>query len=477
MPGHPPRRDLQNDLRASTGDGAAFSVMVGSGETYLPAFVLALGHSERDSGLVAAVPRLAGAAVQLASPAGVRRLGSQRRWVVLCATLQALCFAPLAAGALAGSMSVGLVFLAASWYWASGLATGPAWNSWISTLVPPRLRARYFAARTRICQACLFLGLAAGGAILQAGRAHARTRLAFAALFTLAGVSRWISSRFLARQSEPEPLPRDSRDVGLVELVRRFRRGADGRLILFMLAMTTAVQLSAPYFHPYMLKHLGLPYAHFTALLAASFVAKISALPLLGRLARRFGPNRLLWLGAAGIAPAAALWTLTDSFAWLVLVQVFVGAAWAAYELGTFLMIFETIRPEERTSVLTFLNLADALAMFAAACAGGALLQSMGSGHGAYLRLFWLSTGARLLTLPLLARVLPAPGVPVPLAIGTDAVRPTGGELDRPILPSLPRRVLLSWRRDGGMEQSAGKDASHRDPAGPTSDGTPGAPP
>ena len=36
------RSTLRRDLCSSTGDGVTFSLMVGLGETYLPAFVLAL---------------------------------------------------------------------------------------------------------------------------------------------------------------------------------------------------------------------------------------------------------------------------------------------------------------------------------------------------------------------------------------------------------------------------------------------------
>ena len=77
---------LRRDLRAIIGDGVAFSVMVGAGESYIPAFALAAGLGEITAGLVATLPMLVGAAFQLVSPAAVRRLGSQRRWVVLCAS-------------------------------------------------------------------------------------------------------------------------------------------------------------------------------------------------------------------------------------------------------------------------------------------------------------------------------------------------------------------------------------------------------
>jgi hypothetical protein len=76
---------LERDLRAMTADGIAFSAMVGLGEAYVPAFALASGLGAVVAGLAATVPMLAGACLQMVTPAAVRRLGSYRRWVVLCA--------------------------------------------------------------------------------------------------------------------------------------------------------------------------------------------------------------------------------------------------------------------------------------------------------------------------------------------------------------------------------------------------------
>src|SRR5512145_2075504 len=92
----PPAREIprlcpapRHDMRCSIGDAASYSVMVGIGETYLAAFALALGTGEIFAGLIATLPMLAGATVQLATPWALRRLRSYRAWVVLCASLQA----------------------------------------------------------------------------------------------------------------------------------------------------------------------------------------------------------------------------------------------------------------------------------------------------------------------------------------------------------------------------------------------------
>ena len=131
---------LRRDLMAMLGEGAAANGMVGLGESYLAAFVLAMGMGQVAAGLVTTIPLLAGALLQLISPLAVRRLGSHRRWVVSCAMLQAASFVPLAVAALRGQMSVVVMFAIAAIYWGAGLSAAAGWNTWADTLVPAHLR-------------------------------------------------------------------------------------------------------------------------------------------------------------------------------------------------------------------------------------------------------------------------------------------------------------------------------------------------
>src|SRR5690606_14908808 len=140
-----------------------------------------------------------------------------------------------------------VLFGAAVVYWAANLATGPAWNTWVTTLVPVRMRARYFAGRSRITQVGTLAGLLAGGLPLQmwadGGDAGGRSATAaFAVLFLAAFAARLIASRCLARQSEPEKLPHDFRLVPVRELLGRRRGGAARPLLLYMLAVQVSVQ-------------------------------------------------------------------------------------------------------------------------------------------------------------------------------------------------------------------------------------------
>jgi MFS family permease len=433
---HTPSR-LERDLRAMVGDGIAFSAMVGIGETYVPAFALAAGLSDVVAGLVAIVPILGGAFLQLVTPMAVRRLGSYRRWVVICARLQAMSFLPLIGAALVGRISAPWLLLTMAAYWGFGMATSPAWNTWAGSLVPCERRAAFFAHRTRWSQAALFGGVLAGGLALEAGERFLGTTGIFALLFTLASASRWISARNLARQSEAPGLARSHRALPLSEMYRYLRAADAGRVLLYLVAMQVAVQIAAPFFTPFMLGPLGLPYWGFTALTAASFLARIALLPLIGRIARARGTGHLLRIGAISIVPLPGLWLVSENFFYLLAVQVLAGFAWAALELATLLAFFEGLGERERTSILTAFNLVNTVAMTGGALLGGLVLGAFAEPAAAYAAVFLLSVGARLTSLALLGKVRAVPRVAEVPALRTLAVRPSLGAVQRPVLPTL----------------------------------------
>jgi MFS family permease len=441
----PPRSgaELRRDLKLSTTDAMLFSVMVGLGEAYFVAFALALGMRESLSGLLATAPMLTAAVVQLIAPWAIGRLKSHKRWVAGAATLQALSFAPLIWGAWTGRMPDWAIFAAVGFYWITNLAGGPAWNTWIGTVVPPSVRPRYFASRTRLSQILLVVSLIVAGASLHfIDKEHRLYPEVYALLFLAAGIARFGSAMCHWNISEPEPMPKGQRRVPLRQFLKGPKAVSGGRVLLYMLAVQLCVQISGPFFSPYMLKQLHLDYAVFAALMCCSFLGRILAMPVIGRFAKKHGPRNLLWIGGLGILPLSAVWVVADSWWHLVIVQLVSGVLWGCYEMGTTLLLFDTIPSNERTSVLTTQTLLNALCMLVGSAAGAWMLRHFGENARAYHILFLVSGVMRIATIPLLAAIhipsLAAGGkrwrVPV---FRTVSVRPQFGGVDRPVLTTL----------------------------------------
>ncbi|QRK10080.1 MFS transporter [Archangium violaceum] len=276
--------------------------MVGLGESYLAAFVLALGLSDVSSGLISSVPPLVGAALQLVAPWGVRKLGSARRWV--------------------------------------------------GVLFPQRLHARYFGLRSRAAQLSTLAGLLLGGALLSRGEVLGALLPTFGVLFFLAAVSRFTSLWFVLVQGEPRQPPVE-RSLPLGTLAGRFFLGSSGRFLCALLAFQVAAQVALPYLNPFMLNGLGLSQGEYMLMSSTAFMAKALSLPLLGRLASRVGAWRLLVGCALGLVVLPGLWMLVNGAYGMLPLQLMGGVLLGGYELATQLLMLSTISSEERTQTLT----------------------------------------------------------------------------------------------------------------------------
>lgn len=448
---------LRNHMRASLIDGGAHAAMIGIGEAYLAAFLLAAfrEHAAGNAGQIAAalittLPVFLGSLLQLISPWGIRRLGSNRVWVIRAAALQAFCFLPLALAAVIGDVPIAGVFALVTLYHAAGLATGAAWLAWISSVVPARIHPHYFGYRTRWCQAATLAGLVLGGVVLRAaelvrdqalvpspsraggvidtlasalpaafvesGRVQDLPLYAFACLFLIAAALRGVSTLYLIRQTESLPLrtvpePISHRSLG------HFGRTSTGRLITYMCAANVAIHSANAFLHPYLLTQHALPYDRYMALIAALYVGRIALLPLLGRFAKRYGEHRLLKLAGLAIVPMPLFWMVGpwagEAGFWVLLAaQLLAGGIMGAHELSTFLMILQSIPEKDRTNAVTTLYVGNSSSMLvgslAATAAVPALMAGM-SGVAAYWTLFAGSTLLRAATIPLLNRAAREP--------------------------------------------------------------------
>jgi MFS family permease len=144
---------VQRGLRLSIVEGALSNIHVSvTTGAFLTGFALLLGASDFELGVIGALPFI-GQLFQFVGAYLEEQLSERRRLVVLTAGVSRALWALFAAlpflGGLGGArLPIFLVVLAISQA-LIGVA-GNAWTSWMSDLVPPRQRGRYFGARNTI---------------------------------------------------------------------------------------------------------------------------------------------------------------------------------------------------------------------------------------------------------------------------------------------------------------------------------------
>ncbi|MFZ4573119.1 MAG: MFS transporter [Phycisphaerales bacterium] len=424
-PAEPVRR-LRADLYHCMVDGLLYCLMVGLGESFIPAFVMRLGLGPIAAGLVLTAPVVVGAWAQLLAPTILQRFGSYVRFVWVTALLQAAMYVPLAALAIfwplvmriAGEAGAAwapgaLVFACVTLYWIFGMLGAPAWMSMCGKLIPQRVRGGYFGRRLRFLQAATLLGLLAHGGVMTLAGEDPTSRLrASALLFVAAAVMRLGSVWHLSRYTEPAAPPSSEPRFSPQEVVSTLLRGPAGRFVAFAAVAWFAAQIAQPYFNPFMLERLELSPMVYSGMLAAWFFGKGVAQPWMGRFAARRGSLRPLAFAAAGLVPLPVLWLSTSRPEALILFQFVSGVVWGMFDLGLFLQQFETTDSKNRTVVLSCLTAMNETAKTGGSLVGGGILDAGGSGGGAYTWVFWSSAAARVVALLFLIRLRKRPSHP-----------------------------------------------------------------
>lgn len=412
--------------------------MVGMGETYIAAFVLALGYGHISAGLVSVLPVAIGSFFQFLIMFFPPILKSYKAWVVVCGTTQALTLFVLSALSLLEIHSMTLIILITSIYWAAGLSAGPAWNAWMGTFIPQKLRISYFSTRARLSQAFIFIGILIAGFSLYYGEIYLgqnKLTIIFGLLFLASGLFRSLSTHHIKQQEESRKgLAESAIKTELSFLLKLFDKNLLP-IMVYIFIIQAAIQISAPYFNPYMLEVLDLNYIEYMFLMSMTFISRVVLFPVINYLARNVGVPSLIWTGTILMCFIPFLWTLSDNFTYLILLQVLAGFSWGAQEMGVFFLLLDRFPAQERSHVLTTVNFLNSLAMFMGVFIGAYLINEHGISKSAYHFIFAVSTASRFLALLLIPFfVHKTPSSKFQYIFRVVGLRPHIGAVARPIL-------------------------------------------
>jgi MFS family permease len=443
------KEERERSLKYSTLDGAAYSAMVGVGESYFTPFALALGAGNFTIGVLSAVPNLLGA---LAQPFGAWlavRLRSRKTLVVAGALAQAFVWIGLIALALAAlprelalAALVGLVAL----YWVLGSVLHPAWTSLMGDLVPAKGRGRYFGTRNEVTGFASLVAVGTGGWLL--GLFSGQVLAGFSLLFVLALLARMASAYYLTLHSEPAWMPAHRPALNAVAFLRKTWNTDFGRLTVYGTVMLFAVNIAAPFFAVYMLRDLRFDYFTFGLIGAISIVTRMLSMPYWGRLGDRYGNRAVIGVAGTLIPLIPLLWLLNTSVAWILLVEAFAGFVWGAFDLAIFDYLMDTSNRQNRAEYFAHFSVFNGFARFAGAGVGGVLA---GATNGsvflglAGLQIIILSSGVlRVLTsgalLPIVREVKPREELPRHFLWEAAAIYPAEGVIGR--ILHAPRALL-----------------------------------
>jgi MFS family permease len=150
-------------------------------------------------------------------------------------------------------------------------------------------------------------------------------------------------------------------------------------------------------------------------------IVKIIAMPIFGRVLQRTSLRKVITISALGIAPIPLMWLVSDSFWWFLVINTYTGVAWAGFELGMLMALFDADDDAERTSIQVAFSALQAIGAAGASLIGGFILDAYGTDQRAYLAVFVVSSIARFVAVMLLVRRLPMLLVRLPFTVVTRA--------------------------------------------------------
>ena len=349
---------VERSLDASIKDGAAYNVMVGLGEAYVPACAVFLGASQSFVALLVTIPLFLGSLAQLLAPRLIESTGRRRRWYLTGSVLQALTWIPMIASTVVPK-AAGFWLLMGGFvlYFAAAQFTLPPWMSVMGDLVPPARRGRYFGRRTAIGIFLLFVSTTAAGAGLYLFKQAGREALGFLTVFSAAFLARWVSISYLSRMEEPAYTPREEDRFSLWQFLRRLPHSNFAKFVVFVACMNASAHFAGCLFSFYFLRTLQYSYWEFTAAVSTIVVIQIPALLFWGRVADRYGNKKVMIATSVGITVIPALWLCSTHIVWACLLQAWSGLFWSGFNQSVLNFLLDAVTPPKRVRCTAYLNL------------------------------------------------------------------------------------------------------------------------
>jgi MFS family permease len=230
-------------------------------------------------------------------------------------------------------------------------------GSWLGGIVPPAIRGRFFAGRSRIGTAAMALGALAAALLLDRESDATRDGPALAMLAALACAVGLVSVLLMRRMPEPAPHANDAERASLLATARDRRLRP---LLVYQLVLGAAISPGTAFFSLWVLDRLALPYLALAGHAFVIAVTRALAAPLWGRAVDRFGARPVLVVATLGVSAMPLLWMASSrGFVWpLVLDAMISGALWGGQQIAMFDLPLRASDPRARPQALAAVAMA-----------------------------------------------------------------------------------------------------------------------
>jgi MFS family permease len=382
----PPKIVFEDNLieeakKTSVKEATAYSFMDGFGLRYISPFALAVGANNTQIGLLSSLPSLLGNLSQLFTLKAMKHW-TRKKIVYLGVFIQSLLWlALIGAGSIYfifGNKELAPMFVVIIYTLLilAGAFSGPAWQSWMRDLVKKDIGV-YFGRRSRIATTISLICTIIAGFILDYFK-HTKIFLGFIILFSIAFIGRFISSRLMLKQYEPEFKSDDKYYFSLKDFIKRMHKNNFGRFVIYFSLVSLTVNISGPFLAVYMLKNLNFSYSYFMIITLASVITTLIFVRPWGKFADRYGNLKTMSINGMLIPFLPFLWFISIFFEtklavliFLFIVECFSGAIWAGFNIAAGNFIYDAVSRQRLAICATYFNILAGLGVLIGAMLGG----------------------------------------------------------------------------------------------------------
>lgn len=374
-----PRED-QGNLKKYWFDGLFAAASDTIPINYLTLYLLAVGATGSQVGLYSALTSLAAAACLLPGAFLVERHGHRKQITVWfgggLARIVLLLLALLPLG-LTGQVLIWAIILLSVLRSAAGNLAFPAWMSLTGDIVPLEGRGRYFGSRNlAIVIAGMIMTYLMGEFITRVGSPHGY-QLSLVLAFAVGLVSTYAFARISdhhAASPVETPMP-----VSMASIWAVMRASP----VFLFFCLTSAiwnffVNVSAPFFNVYMVQNLSFTAAMVGITAIATSFSKIFIQKKVGELSDRWGPGRVQMVSMLLIPILPICWVFITQLWQVVLLNIFGGVLWGAFELVSFNFLLELTPGALRARYSAIFQIVVTLALALGAAMGSSIILWLG---------------------------------------------------------------------------------------------------
>ncbi|HLI48629.1 MAG TPA: MFS transporter, partial [Chthonomonas sp.] len=281
------RWEVLKGLQISIWEGAAATVWITlTGGAFLTGFAIWLHADSFAIGLLSAIPTLA-ALIQPIAAYWAEQKSARKPFVAWCSFCGRMLWLPILLLPFLLPKSLALLGFLLLFTLSSILTSmpQPVWTSWMSDLVPPDHRGRYFGRRNMVAG---FVGMVVGmlAAWFLDRMVHRRhSAMGFAVIFGVSLLGAVLSLILILRQPEPPPSSvttqgEEPRQSFLDHYRAPFADPNFRALLLFSTVFCIGQFVAAPFFTAYGLQILHLNYVWMQILAAVVGVSNMLGMPL-----------------------------------------------------------------------------------------------------------------------------------------------------------------------------------------------------